>query len=171
SARYREAIRLAKEALDRTLTESGQNPYDSDIFMMYQQMISPMHLCSGDWGTALREAAVNFDTATKNGNLTQAHAGARADMAWIHLQGLDFDQSYEICESLLPFLANPLLVGRRRLCRILAALANIGRGNYESALGELIAVRNEMSERPQMQDRHSRMFLGWGLTEVWLAKG
>src|SRR5271170_7682536 len=31
--------------------------------------------------------------------LLETKAGARADMAWIHLQGLDFNQAYEICES------------------------------------------------------------------------
>jgi DNA-binding winged helix-turn-helix (wHTH) protein len=171
SARYHEAIRLAKEAFDRTMRESGQNPYFSDIFMMYQQMISPMHTFAGEWGIGLREAVTHAETATKNGNLVQANGGARADLAWLHVQALDFDCAYEICESLLPFLNSPLLLGRKRFCRVIAALADLGRARYDCSLEELQAVRDEMLKNPMMQDRHSRMFLGWGLTNVWLAKG
>jgi DNA-binding winged helix-turn-helix (wHTH) protein len=169
-ARYREAIRLAQEAFDRTMAESGQNPYFSDIFMMYQQMISSMYLCLGEWGNALRESEASANSAAKNGNLAQAHGG-RVNSAWIHLQALDYDGAYEICECLLPFINAPLLIGRRRLCRIMAACADIGRGRIDCALEELVAVQNEMSQKPQVQDRQSRMFLGLGLTEVWLAKG
>jgi len=171
SGRYREAIRLAKEAFDRTMRESGENPYFSDIFMMYQQMISPMHTFAGEWGTALREAMANAEAATKNGNLVQANGGARADLAWIHVQALDFDRAYEICESLLPFLNSPLLTGRKRFCRVISALADLGRGRHDCALEVFNAVRDEMVKDSLMQDRHSRMFLGWGLTNVWLAKG
>jgi tetratricopeptide (TPR) repeat protein len=169
SARYREAIRLAKEAFDRTMRESGENPYYSDIFMMYQQMISPMYAFLGEWGRALHEAEANADAAMKNGNLAQAHGGARADLAWVHLLALDFDGAAEICASLLPFLQDPLLVGRKRHCRIIASLADIGRGKNDRALEDLAMLREEMSHHPLIQDRQSRMFMGWGLTEARIA--
>ena len=169
-SRYREAIRLAKQAFDRTMTESDRNPHLSDIYMMYQQMISSMYLCAGDWGSALRESAAHMDTATKNGNVGQAQGG-RLNAAWLHLEALDFAGAHGICESVLPYLESPLLVGRRRLCTILAACANIGQGKLDCALENLLAVRSEMAQHPQVQDRQSRMFLELGLTEARLAEG
>ena len=170
SGRYREGIRLVRKLFERTMKESGQNPYVSDIFMMYQQLTCPLYILAGEWGNALREAQAIADGAAKNGNLLRQHSIARAHMAALHLFALSFDRTYEICEASLPFLNSPLLVGRRRLCRILAALADAGRGRNDGALEELVAVREEMSQHPTMQDRHSRMFLGWGLTDIWLAK-
>ncbi|HEY2402651.1 MAG TPA: hypothetical protein VGI23_20020 [Steroidobacteraceae bacterium] len=179
SGEYREGRTVALEARARSL-ELGSSLNSTIEYKTAGAMAAYNLLFLGEWGQALKEYAAAIAWARKNANehdLQWLHA----QLAWLHLNAMDFEGALAICESALALAPGPTIrsaldlpTGFPRQVRnalICAASASAALGNYTRALEVFSAVRSEMDRQTVFFDWHWRMALAQGLTEVWLATG
>jgi DNA-binding winged helix-turn-helix (wHTH) protein len=170
STHYRRASRETIDAL-ATLVESEREISYLSYAPSVREFTVPWCLIMlGDWGAALRELDEGIALAEKNGDPFRSHT-LLLSRAWLLSDAMDFAGARAICESLLPELRQPPRTPWRRLCLMLAAAAEVGLGEYESALGHLLGAREEMDRRMALGDWYWRLRLQCALTDVWLARG
>ena len=170
SSEYREAQRNAVESLAILLNQVEENPYLSTAYWQSQFILPWSLLYLGEWGEMLREIKVGIAMADRNGDSYRAQT-LRLYQAWLHLQAMDFAGVVEICDSVLPSLADPPWRPWGRFCHVLLGSAHRALGNYVLAQEHLFTVRDEMDRHTVIHDWIHRMMLQWALVELWLAKG
>lgn len=170
SSHYREANKNALEHLSLLLEGYEDNPYLSCDYWL-SQFIQPWSLLFlGEWGDSLRVIKTGIASSIKNGDYFRAQTLV-IYQAWVHINALDFTGVLSLCASVLPSLEDPARTPWRRMCRALTAAAEVATGNYESALENISAVTEEMTQQAVVHDWYSDMMLRSVITELWLAKG
>ena len=170
SSHYREAHRNSVESLSLLLEGYEDNPYLSFAYWINEFILPWSLLFLGEWGEALRVINAGVTMATKNGDYYRAQT-LLIYQAWVHLEALDFNGVLAICESALPSLEDVARSPWRRLCRVLAASAEVAIGNYSRAMENLFAVREEMARHTVIHDWYCGLLLQSCFTELWLAQG
>jgi FixJ family two-component response regulator/DNA-binding winged helix-turn-helix (wHTH) protein/tetratricopeptide (TPR) repeat protein len=181
TSQYREARQSLIESrviLSETVEE---NPYLNTTYLVGQCIVPPRNLLFlGEWGEALRELKGIIAMLDKNGAYHWGQA-VRLYRAFVHLHAMDFAGALAICNSTLPLVRDPHprpapdhpipYPTALRMCLFLTGSAEMGLGNYESALEHLLAARAEMDRAAALWSWWWRMHLESALAEVWLAKG
>ena len=149
--------------------------HDDDSYPSYGTWLSEFHLpwsllLLGEWGDALKELEAGVALARRNGDPYREQT-LHLYRAWLQLHAMDFNGVRDICASILPTFGDPRSTPWRRLCRVLAAGAEAGLGNHESALEELLAVQRDMAQHAVIHDWYCRLVLQSVLTDLLLAKG
>jgi predicted ATPase len=170
STEYREAQHNSVESLAILLKEYDNNPFLSHAYWLGQFILPWTLLFLGEWGEALEVLKSGIALSTKNGDQPRAQT-LLIYQAWVHVQAKDHRGALEICESVLPALADPAHSPWNRFCRVLAGAAETVAGNHDRAMAYFLAVREEMEQNNVLFDWYSNIMLESGLTELWLAKG
>jgi DNA-binding winged helix-turn-helix (wHTH) protein/tetratricopeptide (TPR) repeat protein len=170
SSEYREAQRNAVESLAILLNQVEENPYLSTAYWQSQFILPWSLLYLGEWGEMLQELRAGIAMAERNGDSYRSQT-LRLYQAWLHLHAMDFAGVVEICDSVLPSLADPPWRPWGRFCHVLLGSAHRALGNYVLAQEHLFTVRDEMDRHTVIHDWLHRMMLQWALVELWLAKG
>jgi hypothetical protein len=90
--------------------------------------------------------------------------------AWIQLHAMDFAGVLRTCEPMVALTGDFTGNYLHRFSRVFAGCAEVGLGNYDRALGDLLGARDQMNSQKIMMDWYYRMPLELALTEVWLGK-
>ena len=160
---YREALGLAEEAL----ANFDQNPGRQRTSLApFARNLSFMYL--GDWGGALKCTEEVAAIMSKNGYPLRATA-TRMIRPRISLHAGDFAGAASFLESVLASFVAANHVPLIRDCKAEMALADIGLGHVDRALGLLGDLDAEMSNHRLPADQYSRPMVEWGFVEAFLA--
>lgn len=170
SSEYREAQHNAVESLAILVNRVEENPYLSTAYWQSQFILPWSLLYVGEWGEMLQEINVGIAMADRNGDAYRAQT-LRLYQAWLHLQAMDFAGVVEICDSVLPLLAEPPRRPWGRFCLVLLGSAHRALGNHLLARDHLFTLRDELDHHAVIHDWIHRMVLQSALAELWLAKG
>jgi DNA-binding winged helix-turn-helix (wHTH) protein len=170
STEYREAQRNSVESLAILLKEYDNNPFLSHAYWLSQFILPLTLLFLGEWGEALEAIKSGIALGTRNGDRYWGQTQLIC-LAWVHLQARDHRGALQICESVLPALADPAHSPWNRFCRVLAGSAETVAGNHDRAIAYFLAVREEMERNTVIFDWYCSIMLDSGFTELWLAKG
>jgi tetratricopeptide (TPR) repeat protein len=134
----------------------------------------------GELGSALQEFDSGVMLFAKNGN-DYAATTLQLYRAWLFLHCMDFEGVLGVCARIAPGCSGDLenqkrqpdstLPAERRLCLLLAGLAEAGLGNDKTALKLLSEVERCMRDQPVFFDWYWRMPLEWGLTNASITSG
>jgi tetratricopeptide (TPR) repeat protein len=169
SSEYREAHRSVSEAIEILAQERTENLYLSLAYQKSQIYIPRSLLFLGEWGDALRQLDDAITTADRNGDQYPAQH-LRLHRAWIQLHAMDFAGVLGVCGQMVALTGNITGNYLHRFSRIFAGCAEVGLGNYDRALDDLVSAREQMKSQKIMMDWYYRMPLELALTEVWLGK-
>lgn len=181
SSEYRKADRNLSEAVSSLLRSDVSNHLNLTlIYWVHQLFSSSSLLFLGEWGRAFNQFRAGIAMLDKNGDAYRANT-LRLYLAWAHLQAMDFESVLKICDSAftdpektaLNATPDPLspLPEEARICLILKGSAQLGLGNCDRALENLLAARNAMDQETVIIDWYWRMPLESALSEVWLSSG
>lgn len=162
SSRYADCIQHSRECLPLML-ESGR-------LVRYLQGLDLIAVnlgFLGRWGEALDLLDESIDNAVRN------EAPRRLLMpllfkAWLHLNAFDYQGVLEMSERALASLTSPLVRDRRWIGMRLAASARLGLGDSQTALQQLLELKQAMDECPVMLSWYWRIPLQLDLVEACL---
>jgi DNA-binding winged helix-turn-helix (wHTH) protein/tetratricopeptide (TPR) repeat protein len=180
ASEYREAHRNLIESRAIKFEAFEENPYLNPAYVRSQLPLTLSLLFMGEWGEALREIRDAIAILDKNADYHWGQ-GVRPHLAWVHLCAMDFAGVLALCNSAIALTGDP---GPRpasgypapyrfglwkRL--FLMGSAETALGDYERALGHLLAARADMDRPGPTCMWYWRMPLECALAELWLAKG
>jgi DNA-binding winged helix-turn-helix (wHTH) protein/tetratricopeptide (TPR) repeat protein len=180
SSEYREAHRSLIASRVIQFETVDDNPYLNAAYVRGRFSLPWALVFLGEWGEALREIEDAIAMFDKNANYTWRQ-GMHLHRAWVSLHAMDFAGVLAICNSTLPWNADPtphpapddpiphpaVIV----MCLFLTGAAETALGNHEIGLERLLAGRAIMDRSAVIFTWIWRMPLESALTELWLAKG
>jgi DNA-binding winged helix-turn-helix (wHTH) protein/tetratricopeptide (TPR) repeat protein len=165
---YRQALQCAEEGLDAFLASYEATPHLSWTFLVYLDLTFTSGVFLGFWGHTLRRGEQHFEAIRKNGDSLMSRV-AESEKLFLQIHAMDFVGARQLVESNAPMLM-PILALRRH-CLISAGAAEVGLGNPERALEQLLTCKNEMDHQPAMADWYFRLPMQLAIAEAWLTRG
>jgi tetratricopeptide (TPR) repeat protein len=182
STRYREVRENLQPSYQSLFVASESRPeFNIERAVWMRHLGIPWALLFlGELGSALQEFDSGVALFEKNGN-DYAATTLQLYRAWLFLHCMDFEGVLGVCARIAPVSSGDLenqkgepdsiLPAERRLCLLLAGLAESGLRNDKTALRLLSEVERCMRDQPVFFDWYWRMPLEWGLTNLSMTSG